>query len=245
MACVVFLIVNLFVPNKFTMRKTTVLFSLLAILFTSFNVLAEGEDEDRRKRRKGGNFGVHLNVSPIFSGTFSTNLEYGLNKNMSTVLTLGFVRIPIGQTLSVPGEAPQISTIPLIGFMAAPEFRYYFNPNRRPGLDRWFIGGYLKVRSLSTSGEELANLKSVVQPGNFFPDVEVEYYDLSYFGLSAGVTSGYMLAMKSGLTFGVWLGMGYAFINESTYTNNVEPVLNPFDFIRIDPRLGVTIGYRF
>jgi hypothetical protein len=237
--------VSLFALNKFIMRKTTVLFALLAIVFSSFNAFAEGEDEDRRKRRKGGNFGVHLNVSPMFSGTFSANLEYGLNKNMSTVLTLGFVSIPIGQTLSIPGEAPKISTIPLNGFMAAPEFRYYFNPNRRPGLDRWFVGGYLKVRSLATSGEELANLKSVIQPGNFFPDVEVEYYDLSYFGLSAGATAGYMVAMKSGLTFGAWIGLGYTFVNESTYTNNVEPALNPFDFIRIDPRLGVTIGYRF
>lgn len=227
------------------MRKTTVLFALLAIIFSTFNAFAEGEDEDRRRRRKGGNFGVHLNVSPIFSGTYSANLEYGLNKNMSAVLTLGFVSLPIAQTLSLPGELPKVSTIPLNGFMAAPEFRYYFNPNRRPGLDRWFVGGYLKVRSLATSGEELANLTTVMQPGSFVPEVEVEYYDLSYFGLSAGVTGGYMLALKSGLTFGAWMGLGYTFVNESTFTNNVEPAVNPFDFISIDPRLGVTIGYRF
>jgi hypothetical protein len=225
------------------MKKTTTFLATLAILLFTFNVSAEGEDEDLRRRKKGG-FGVHLNLTPIAFGTYSTNLEYGFAKNMSVVLTLGFVDLDITQTVSLNGGFPEIDVIPFRGLIVAPEFRYYFNPNRRPGLDRWFVGGYLKIRSLGTSGEELISLASLDPFAN--PPVEPVKYDINYFGLSAGATFGYMYAMKSGLTFGSWLGIGYFVVSNTTYTNDVTPIgASLTDLISTDLRFGLSIGYRF
>jgi hypothetical protein len=225
------------------MKKTITLLASLAILFTSFNAFAEGEDEELRRRKKGG-FGVHLNLTPIAFGTYSANLEYGFAKNMSAVLTLGFVDLDITQTVSLNGGLPEIDVIPFRGLIVAPEFRYYFNPNRRPGLDRWFVGGYLKIRSLATSGEELISLATLDPFAN--PPVEPVKYDINYFGLSAGATFGYMYAMKSGLTFGSWFGIGYFVVSNTTYTNDVTPIgASLTDLISTDFRLGLSIGYRF
>lgn len=224
------------------MKKTIRILASLAMIFATLNAFAEGEDEERR-RRKGGNFGVHLNLSPIAFGTYSLNAEYGLNKNMSANLTMGFVDLDITQTVSVNGGFPTIDIIPFRGFIAVPEYRYYFDPNRRPGLDRWFVGGYLKVRSLGTSGEKLISVRSL-DPFNPAPAEEVRY-DINYFGLSAGATFGYVYAMKSGLTFSSWLGIGYFIVNNTTYTNGVEPIANLTDLLSVDPRFGLTVGYRF
>jgi hypothetical protein len=118
------------------------------------------------------------------------------------------------------------------------------NPNRRPGLDRWFVGGYLKIRSIATSGEELVSLASLDPFAN--PPAEPVNYDINYFGLSAGATFGYMYAMKSGLTFGSWLGLGYFVVSNTTYTNDVTPIgASLTDLISTDFRLGLSIGYRF
>jgi len=232
------------------MKKTTTFLAALAILFTSLNAFAEGEDEDRR-RRKGGNFGAHLNISPILLGTYSANLEYGLNKNMSLVMSLGFLDWDIVSNTSTTGfggiAIPTVSEVPFRGFIAAPEFRYYFDPNRRPGLDRWFVGGYLKVRSLATSGEELTTTVFAPDPNDpiGFPIPTLTNYDVNYFGLSIGATFGYMYAFKSGLTLGSWIGIGYFLVSSTSYTNNAAPAVDVTDVLEIDPRLGLTVGYRF
>jgi len=223
------------------MKKTLPVLAALALIFTTLNVSAEGEDEDRR-RRKGGNFGVHLNLAPIAFRTYSVNGEYALNKNMSVLLTAGFVDLSITQTSTFGGGFPGFQEIPFRGFIAAPEFRYYFDPNRRPGLDKWFVGGYLKVRSIATRSNELVTF-GVFDPinGGFTNTT----YDVSYFGLSAGATFGYIYAMKSGLTIGSWLGFGYFLVSNETYTNNAAPMGNIGGLLAVDGRLGVTIGYRF
>tara|TARA_R110002050_G_scaffold274159_1_gene418491 strand:- start:9833 stop:10528 length:696 start_codon:yes stop_codon:yes gene_type:complete len=231
------------------MKKTTTFLAALAILFTSFNASAEGEDEDRR--RKGGNFGAHLNLSPIFSGIYSANVEYGFAKNMSVVLGLGFIDWSLTTTSTAGGFGgfgiPTIKEVPFRGFMVAPEFRYYFDPNRRPGLDRWFVGGYLKVRSVATSGEELTTTVLAPDPNdpNGFPIPTLTNYDVSYFGLSIGTTFGYMYAFKSGLTLGSWLGIGYFLVSSNSYSNNAAPTVDVTDLLSIDPRFGLTVGYRF
>jgi len=224
------------------MKKTITILASLAMFFFTFNVSAEGEGEDEDRRRgKGGSFGAHLNLTPIAFGTYSANLEYGFAKNMSVVLTLGFVDLDITQTVSLNGGFPEISVIPFRGLIVAPEFRYYFNPNRRPGLDRWFVGGYFKIRSIATSSEELVSLASLDPFAN--PPAEAVKYDVNYFGLSAGATFGYMYAMKSGLTFGSWLGLGYFVVSNTTYTNDVTPIgASLTDLIATDFRFGLTIG---
>ena len=221
--------------------KNLPVLAALAMIFTTLNVSAEGEDEDRR-RRKGGDFGIHLNLSPIAFRTYSLNAEYGFNKNTSAVLTLGFVDLSITQTSAFNGGIPTINVVPFRGFIAVPEYRYYFAPNRRPGLDRWFVGGYLKVRSIATNSDQLvAPTFNILNPGGG----ALTTYDVNYFGLSAGATFGYVYAMKSGLTFSSWLGLGYFLISNETYTNDVSLVGNIGGLLAVDGRFGLTVGYRF
>ncbi|GEM_PF-1894765 len=226
------------------MKKTTTLIALLAILFSGFNAVAEGEDDDDRRRRGGGNFGVHLNLPPMAFGVFSGNVEYGFAKNMSAVMSLGGIYRSFKSELTTPNGTIE-NGYTYTGFMAAPEFRYYVKPNRRPGLDKFFIGGYLKVRSMSTGDSAFASVRVTQDPNDPFNITTEEFnYGISYFGLSAGVNFGYVYAMKSGLTFSGWLGFGYFIVNNVKYT--VEDIDAEFsDFLSIDPRLGITVGYRF
>ena len=224
------------------MKKTTSLIALLAILVSSFNAFAEGEDDDeRRRRRKGGSFGLHLNVAPMANGVFSLNGELGLSKNLSLVATAGYMRFPITYTSSNGVEVNHFS-----GFMLAPEVRYYIDPSRRPGLDGWFVGGYAKVRSMATGPEDLIRFPTF-DPFNPNPSTDEVRYGASWFGISAGATVGYMYQFKNGLTFGAWTGFGYFFVKNVEYTidNPDTFVVAAAELMSVDPRSGVTIGYRF
>lgn len=223
------------------MKKSTVLIALIAILFSGLNASAEGEDDDRR-RRKGGSFGIHLNVGPMASGVFSLNGEYGLSKNLSAVLTAGYMRIPITYTSSTGIEVNHFQ-----GAMFAPEVRYYLDPNRRPGLDKWFIGGYAKVRTMSTGPEDLVKLPGFDPLDPFAPPGEEERYGVSWFGVSVGATVGYIYQFKNGLTFGAWTGFGYFLVKNVEYTiDNPDTFVSAAaELMSVDPRSGLTFGYRF
>lgn len=219
----------------------------IALLLTSFNAFAEGEDdEDRRRRRgKGSGFGAHINLLAMPFGTFSTNLEYKIAKNQAAVLTLGYTYISFEMSVS-DGNGNMIETgYAYNGFMAAPEYRYYFDPSRRPGLDKWYVGGYLKYASLSTGSSALTTVTTTVDPNNpFMPIVEEVEYGINYSAFALGATVGYQYAFKSGLVLGAFAGIGYNIVNDVSYT--VEDLqVTGSDFNNVDIRGGATIGYRF
>jgi len=225
--------------NRIAMKKSIGLLTLLAILLSCFNASA-GEEEPRRRRR-GPNIGAHLNVGPIFRGIYSVNAELGLTKNTSVVLTAAFLNIPFTTTVS-NGFTVESNRYNYRGYAITPEFRYYFNPSRRPGLDGWFMGAYAKVRSAATADDALAQIVNTsMDPFN--PVYEVQYFGATSFGFGAGLTSGYMYAHKSGLCISVWGGLGYFFVNETEYTS--PPVTNLENFLVIDIRSGLSVGYRF
>lgn len=222
------------------MKKSISLLALLAILLTSFNAFAEDE-EDRRRRRGGSNLGVHLNIGPIFRGIYSVNGEFGISKNTSAVLTAAFLNIPFTTTVS-NGTSFETNRYYYSGFAITPEFRYYFNPSRKPGLDGWFMGAYAKVRSASTPDDALVQfVNTSLDPFN--PNYETQYFGSSTFGIGAGLTGGFMYAHKSGICVSVWGGFGYFFVNDTEYTS--PPVIDLSGLLAIDIRSGLTVGYRF
>ncbi len=217
----------------------------LFIILLIFNCLSlsAAEDEEERRRRRGSSFGVHLNLAPMALGNYSLNGEYGFSKNMSGVLSAGFLNFRISTTVSSPFAGTTETGYSHTGFMAAPEFRYYVDPSRR-GLDKWFLGGYLKVRSTQT-GSNIATTTTVIDPLTGFPTVQEGTYGINYFGVSLGTTFGYILPFKNGLTLGFWSGLGYFVVSDVSYTNDFTTTTEFSDFPALDPRIGVTVGYRF
>lgn len=228
------------------MKKTAVLIAVFAILCPNFNAFAEGEDDEDRRRRKGGGFGAHLNLAPAALGTYSANFEYGISKDKAAILTLGYIYLDLSISTTDGAGNTIENGYAYSGFMAAPEFRFYFDPSRRTGLDGFFGGAYLKYQSLSTPDDALSEFNLITDPNDPMspPVIEEVNYGVNYSGLSVGVTFGYTYAFKSGLTLGGFLGFGYFLMNNISYTvKDVTSEVN--DFLYIDPRLGVTVGYRF
>lgn len=223
-----------------------VLVSLCLILATLIptNTFAgdDGEEEDRRRRRrKGSPIGLALNLAPVYNGVYSLNAEIGLSKNLSAVLTAGFLNFAVTTTVSGPSGI-ESSVDYFQGVLVAPEVRYYLNPSRRPGLDGFYAGVYAKVRSMATG--DSAFVQFVNTTGDpFNPNYITQRYGANYFGISAGFTAGYTHVWKSGLTLGIWGGFGYFFVNDMEYTET--PLIDISAFLAIDPRSGLSIGYRF
>lgn len=218
----------------------------IALLLTSFNAFAEGEDdEDRRRRRgKGGAVRLQLNLAPIASGIYSVNGEYAFSKNMSAVLTAGYMRLPFTYTLSTPTTFTQ-ETNHMEGIMVAPEVRYYFDPNRRTGPDKWYVGAYLKLRSNGTGDDELINMvASVSDP---FAEPEEVRYGASYFGLAPGFTVGYTYQFKGGFVINAFAGIGYYVVHNYEYTTDTpDPLISSvLELITLDVRNGISLGWRF
>lgn len=220
------------------MKKTISAMAMFALLFASFNLSAEDE-EDRRRRRGKAKIGVHLNFAPMLNGIYSINTEGGLNKNFSVVLTTAYTHIPFSTTVNTMVQ--QTSIHHYTGFAISPEVRYYFKPSRKPGLDGWFIGAYSKVRKASTDDDALVRFADTPDLPNL--NYELERYGTSIFGVAAGLTTGYLYAHKSGFSISTWIGFGYFFINESSYA--ISPFFNLDELLVIDVRTGLSVGYRF
>ena len=226
------------------MKKSLSLLAALCFVFTSFNAFAGGDDDDLLRRRRGkSGFGVHLNLPPMAFGTYSLNAEYGFAKNMSAALTVGFVDFGVTGSVAGPTGTFEEFGYSHTGFIAAPEFRYYLDPSRMR-LDKWFVGGFIKARSTQT-GSNVRGFSTVIDPTTgLFQTIEATY-GINYFGLSAGATVGYMLPLKSGLTFGFWTGFGYFIVSNVSYTDGYTNATEFSDFSNLDIRLGITAGYRF
>lgn len=223
------------------MKKTISALAMIALLFSSFNLLAEDEEDRRRRRRGGSNIGVHLNVAPIARGIYSVNTEFGINKNLSAVFTAAFLNIPFTTTTTTPTSI-ETTKYHYTGFAITPEVRYYFNPSRKTGLDGWFMGAYVKVRSAATEDDALIQVSNTsTDPWN--PNFEIQEYGASTFGVGTGLTGGYMYAHKSGICVGAWTGFGYFFVNNTEYTET--PLYDLGELLALDIRSGLTIGYRF
>ncbi|MDP1725176.1 MAG: DUF3575 domain-containing protein [Bacteroidota bacterium] len=176
---------------------------------------------------------ISLNLAPIAFSNYSGNYFFNLTDKTAVGGVIGYQNLEMTSTSS-------FSTTPLKytygGFYLAPEGRYYFNPS--DANDGYFIGGYLKFRSMGTSGNALSGL-----------DIDGTYkeYDSRNTGISLGLTSGRMFVTDFGLTISTWAGIGYYLYDKETFTNNFKP--DPTfsldtNLPSLDFRVGINVGYR-
>jgi hypothetical protein len=169
---------------------------------------------------------VSINLAPMAFGNYSGNYSFNFNENMSAGSVFGYQNLEVGS-----GE----DKVGFKGFYVAPEYRYYFNPEK--DNDGFFAGGYLKYRNMGTTGgaNRIENWD-----GTTFS------YDEKNSGLALGVITGKVWIARNGITFSTWAGLGYYLFNETTYTNGYKPDESlETNLPALDFRLGLSVGYRF
>jgi hypothetical protein len=119
------------------------------------------------------------------------------------------------------------------GFALSPEYIVYFN-SRGDDNEGVYLGSYLRFKTMSTQGwEEYDDVGNLV-PANF-----------SQTALGAGLNFGWHGALDNGLTYRLYVGGGYNFVNAISHTDTYESALSLIYGVPIHVRSGVNIGYRF
>jgi hypothetical protein len=119
------------------------------------------------------------------------------------------------------------------GFALSPEYIVYFN-SRGDDNEGVYVGSYLRFKTMSTQGwEEYDDVGNLV-PANF-----------SQTALGAGLNFGWHGALDNGLTYRLYVGGGYNFVNAISHTDTYESALSLIYGVPIHVRSGVNIGYRF
>jgi hypothetical protein len=174
-----------------------------------------------------------INLAPMVFTNFSGNLSYNLEDNMSVGTVIGYQNLKITATSGTTTEEVGYG-----GFYIAPEFRYFFNPDR--GNDGFFAGPYLKFRSMGSSGEAYAALDA---------NGDVVNYDTKNTGLALGIVLGKTWITNSNIFFTTWTGLGYYLFNKTTNSKDFEkdPLTTEItsSVPTLDFRLGLSVGYRF
>jgi hypothetical protein len=119
------------------------------------------------------------------------------------------------------------------GLALSPEYIVYFN-SRGDDNEGVYLGSYLRFKTMSTQGwEEYDDVGNLV-PANF-----------SQTALGAGLNFGWHGALDNGLTYRLYVGGGYNFVNAISHTDSYESALSLLYGVPIHVRSGVNIGYRF
>ncbi len=118
------------------------------------------------------------------------------------------------------------------GFALSPEYMVYFNSSNDDN-EGMYVGSYLRFKSMSTQGwEEFDGVYFV--PANF-----------SQLALGAGLNLGWHGALDNGLTYRIYAGAGYNFVNAISHTDSYESALSLLYGVPFHVRSGINIGYRF
>ena len=119
------------------------------------------------------------------------------------------------------------------GFALSPEYIVYFN-SRGDDNEGVYLGSYLRFKTMSTQGwEEYDDMGNLVA-ANF-----------SQNALGAGLNFGWHGALDNGLTYRLYVGGGYNFVNAISLTDSYESALSLLYGVPIHVRSGINIGYRF
>ncbi|MEL0026133.1 MAG: hypothetical protein VW775_03595, partial [Schleiferiaceae bacterium] len=119
------------------------------------------------------------------------------------------------------------------GFALSPEYIVYFN-SRGDDNEGVYLGSYLRFKTMSTQGwEEYDDMGNLVA-ANF-----------SQNALGAGLNFGWHGALDNGLTYRLYVGGGYNFVNAISHTDSYESALSLLYGVPIHVRSGINIGYRF
>ena len=180
-----------------------------------------------------GSFGVSaqsyeasLGLGALSSGQLKLEVMYHFMDNQSFNLELRGINNSLesddGTILASAG-----------GFALSPEYIVYFN-SRGDDNEGVYVGSYLRFKTMSTQGwEEYDDVGNLV-PANF-----------SQTALGAGLNFGWHGALDNGLTYRLYVGGGYNFVNAISHTDTYESALSLIYGVPIHVRSGVNIGYRF
>lgn len=218
-----------------------------AMLVSVFDASAFGDDDDDRRRRrrksKGPSYEVGINPFGYLFGNYNVIGAAHMSENSSIFVEIAYARSKADYFVYDPITLEPIpSEVVFSGFSFAPEYRHYFNPDE--GNDGWFIGGYLNIRAISTSGKPYIGFNS---------DDEIVNYDLNTFGLAPGATLGRGWAFDSGITLTLWGGFGYSVVysekQDPVYVPSNDPAYSIYETAvgvlnKVDIRGGFTVGYR-
>lgn len=220
------------------MKKITLFIMLAALMVGSLDANAQ-----RRRRRGGSSFELSTNLASLAYVTPTLYAGYNMSREMSLGLTVGYIATPFVSTVSSNGTTLEEVSDNFSGFLLAPEFRYYLNPNRT-GNDGWYVGGYLRVRSASTPDSAFY---AIVQDPNDPFNFEAVKYSMSYLTVAPGVLGGYLWQHKSGFQLSGFVGFGYAVYKNVEYSVDPEDLTQDVFNLALgfDFRGGACIGYRF
>ena len=119
------------------------------------------------------------------------------------------------------------------GFAFSPEYLTYFNSSNDAN-EGMYVGTYLRFKTMSTQGWEEEVEMSVFVPANF-----------SQTAFGAGLNLGWHGALDNGLSYRVYVGGGYNFVNAISHTDTYESALSLIYGVPFHVRSGINIGYRF
>lgn len=167
-----------------------------------------------------------LGLGALSSGSLKLEGMYHFDDNQSFNLELRTINNSLesddGSILASAG-----------GFAICPEYLVYFN-SRGDDNEGAYLGSYLRFKTMSTEGWEEADEMFNIIPANF-----------SQNALGAGLNFGWHGALDNGVTFRVYVGGGYNFVNAISHTDGYESALSLVYGVPLHVRSGVNIGYRF
>jgi hypothetical protein len=119
------------------------------------------------------------------------------------------------------------------GFAISPEYMTYFNSSNDAN-EGMYLGTYLRFKTMSTQGWEELDMNGMFVPANF-----------SQTAFGAGLNLGWHGALDNGLSYRVYAGAGYNFVNAISHTDTYESILSELYGVPFHVRSGINIGYRF
>ena len=171
-------------------------------------------------------FEVSLGLGALSSGSLKLEGMYHFDDNQSLNLEIRAINNSLesddGTVLASAG-----------GFAISPEYIVYFN-SRGDDNEGIYLGSYLRFKTMSTQGWEEYDSNGNLVAANFSQDA-----------LGAGLNFGWHGALDNGLSFRLYVGGGYNFVNAISHTDSYESALSLFYGVPIHVRSGVNIGYRF
>lgn len=169
---------------------------------------------------------VSLGLGALTSGQFKLEGMYHLDDEQSFNVELRAINL----SLSPEDEGVLASAA---GFAFSPEYLTYFNSSNDAN-EGMYVGTYLRFKTMSTQGLEETDMNFMLVPANF-----------SQTAFGAGLNLGWHGALDNGLSYRVYVGGGYNFVNAISHTDTYESALSLLYGVPFHVRSGINIGYRF
>jgi hypothetical protein len=173
-------------------------------------------------------FEASLGIGALASGSIKLESMYHFDDNQSFNLELRAINN------SIESEDGDNIIASAKGFAISPEYIVYFN-SKGDDNEGAYLGPYLRFKTMSTEGWQEYDLND----GNLYDA------DFSQTAMGAGLNFGWHGALDNGLTFRLYIGGGYNFVNNIKHTDTFESILSDFYGVPIHVRSGINIGYRF